>query len=124
MTRIRSGSWLGLVLALALLALGPIVAADQPAPVAAFEPGQILVRVKPHVSPEVVGAALDLAGATVVDEIPSLDLKVLAVSVGQEWRVIKLLEANPAVEYAEPNYIAHAVLHPNDPHYVPPGGED
>jgi serine protease len=75
----------------ALAAAAPAAAAESPEP-PAFEPGEVLVRFD--------------GGRERLVELPQ------GVAVGD---AASALRANPAVAYANPNYIARASLVPNDP---------
>lgn len=80
-----------------------------------FKEGQVIVRFKPGVSaPSALAIARSLGGepASPVSKIGS---RLLKVPAGTESRVVEALRSNPNVEYAEPNYLCHASLDPNDP---------
>jgi len=79
-----------------------------------FVPGRILVKFRPGVS---ASAALARHSLQELRYIAGLDVHVLAVPPGQELSTVARLQADPAVEYAEPDYIAHALRTPNDPYY-------
>ena len=79
-------------------------------------PGQVVVGFRPNVDPVSRRLVVAEEGATAVSGIPSLGAQVLRVD-GSVQDAIASLEANPAVAYAEPNWIYHAEAVPNDPRY-------
>ena len=74
-----------------------------PVPGVDFRPGQILVKLKPD-APEALTSLLAAGSLRLKDRIPGLDVYILAVPEGEELAVAEALRANPAVDYAEPNY--------------------
>jgi len=83
-----------------------------------FVPGEVLVKFKSNAHPANVRAALSAQNARAVGKVPALGVQRLNVPEGQELAIIAALQHHPLVEYAEPNYIIHAVLDPNDPHFL------
>ena len=81
-----------------------------------FVPGQVVVGFRPNVDPVSRRLVVAAEGATAMSSIPSLGAQVLRVD-GSVQDAIASLEANPAVAYAEPNWIYHADAVPNDPRY-------
>lgn len=77
-------------------------------------PGQILVKFKSNTPQNVVDAEVRRNSARVVDKISALDTLVLKVPVSQEDKVVTTLSRNPNVEYAELDYLATALMTPND----------
>ncbi|MFW6116074.1 MAG: S8 family peptidase, partial [Chloroflexota bacterium] len=73
---------------------------QQPAPDAAFAPGEIIV----HYQPGTVVPAPSRAYAARAEHLPSLDLWLLRVPVGQERAVLARIRADPDVLYADLNY--------------------
>jgi len=52
-------------------------------------------------------------------KIPKIDVYSLKIAAGQTVpETVSLYQGRPDVEYAEPNYIVHAVLTPNDPSWA------
>ncbi|HID61228.1 MAG TPA: peptidase S8, partial [Anaerolineae bacterium] len=78
---------------------------------------EILVKFKSGVSPASVQAALSAQDARSVGEVPALGVQRLTVPEGQELATVAALRRHPLVEYAEPNYIIHAILTPNDAYF-------
>ena len=86
---------------------------------AGYVPGQVLVKFKNATPQSAVNRQLAANGAQVTDTIEALDVLILKVPPGREQRVIAGLSNNPNVEYAEPNYIGHGTLTPDDPYFGP-----
>jgi thermitase len=82
-----------------------------------FVPGEVLVKFKRDAPPASAQAALLAQDARVVGGVPALGVQRLKVPEGQELAIVAALRPHPLVEYAEPNYILHAVLTPNDPYF-------
>jgi thermitase len=82
-----------------------------------FVPSEVLVKFKSDAPSAIVQAVLAAQYARVVGEVPTLGVQRLTVPQGQELAIIAALRHHPLVEYAEPNYIVHAILTPNDPYF-------
>jgi thermitase len=74
-----------------------------------FVPGEVLVKFKKGASLSSARAVLSAQNVRAVGEIPALGVQRLSVPKGQELTVIAALQHHPLVEYAEPNYIIHAI---------------
>jgi subtilisin family serine protease len=84
-----------------------------------FKPGEVLVKFAAGVNVSQVEASLAAKGLAIAGEIPSLDIKCLAVPPGQELMWIEELRGDPRLVFAELNYLAHAAeTIPDDPHYT------
>jgi subtilisin family serine protease len=86
-----------------------------------FVPGEILVKFKRWVPEKTKERVLRASGAFVIRPFPTLEIQHLGLppsaSVEEALRVYR---QDPAVEYAEPNYIIHACqVFPNDPVFDP-----
>ncbi len=79
----------------------------------------MLVKFKPTLPREARESAISSHGGKVMESIDALGVLTLSVPAGTEDKVITALSKNPHVEYAEPNYLAFAVLIPNDPYFAP-----
>ncbi len=76
---------------------------------------EILVKFKPSVSFDHVEAIVSSYQTKKVKRIPRINVYVLKIS--SEYSVeemVKAFQDNPYVEFAEPNYIAHITITPND----------
>lgn len=83
-----------------------------------YVPDQVLVKFKPGVSAKGI-EEVNLEYGTVVKKI---DLgKIYRMRIPRKATVEEIIEKlknDPAVEYVEPNYIAHAFMVPDDPYYI------
>jgi subtilisin family serine protease len=81
-----------------------------------YVPGQVVVGFRPNVDPVTRRLVVSNADAKTVHSLPRVGAQVLHVR-GSVEAAIADLESNPAVAYAEPNWIYHADAVPNDPRY-------
>ncbi|HZE29759.1 MAG TPA: hypothetical protein VE055_06635, partial [Gaiellaceae bacterium] len=81
-----------------------------------YVPGQVVVGFRPSVDPVSRLEALSDASASTVKSVGSPNVKLVKVE-GSVASAIAELKTNPAVAYAEPNWIYHAAATPNDPRY-------
>lgn len=72
--------------------------------------GRVLVRFEPGTAAPVVAAAHRAAGGVVIGEIGDLRVQVVEVGAGRVPLVLKAYTYNPAVLYAEPDFIVHATI--------------
>jgi thermitase len=82
----------------------------------AYVPGQVVVRFRANVDPLSRRQTLSVESASTVKPLGVPGLELVRVK-GSVPSAIAALEANPAVAYAEPNWIYHAEAVPNDPRY-------
>src|ERR1043166_1211914 len=82
-----------------------------------FRRDRILVKPLPGVDLALVN---ELTGTLVLQTFPAIDnLKVLQVPAGTDpLNLVAIYQQSGLVEYAEPDYIVHALLAPNDLRYV------
>ena len=83
----------------------------------AFVPGELLIKFKEGTSDRDVSNLSHENGLSVIQDIPELGIKKMAVISGSEKTKSGILSSNPLVVYAEPNYIGSASTIPNDPSY-------
>ena len=89
------------------------------APAEEYAPGEIIVKFKPAVSYAKASTALADLGSTVISTNEAIGIHQVAIPPDKTVEeMVKAFSARPDVEYAEPNYIAHAFMTPNDPYYV------
>ena len=81
-----------------------------------YVPGQVVVGFRPNVDPVSRLEALSDASASTLKRVGSPNVKLVQVE-GSVPSAIAELKSNPAVAYAEPNWIYHAQATPNDPRY-------
>jgi subtilisin family serine protease len=84
-----------------------------------YRPGEILVRFRPATQPQTMDAAHAAVRANSVKSWASLDgLQLVRLPAGASLQsAIASYRRNPAVLYAEPNYIVHALGTLNDPSF-------
>ncbi|MHB8895612.1 MAG: S8 family serine peptidase [Candidatus Geothermincolia bacterium] len=114
------GLFLALVLSLALgfgfggrqaSAGGPKIAGE-------YVPGELVVKFKDGVPNSTKDKVLASDKLSVLSQSPRLKFKVVKVPVGSTVpEMVSRLSADPSVEYAEPNYVDHIAMTPNDPLY-------
>ncbi len=73
-----------------------------------FEAGVVLVKFRARVSEKSISSVLGKYSARVTGQIPALGVLHLSIPEGREIDVSEQLSQDPAVEYAELNYLAHA----------------
>ena len=125
MGRARLAAALGVALAAAVVAgsaggAGVVARPAKLVPTGAtqrYVPGQVVVRFRENADPLTRKAALADESASAVKPLglPGLQLVRVEDSVPD---AVAALEGNPAVAYAEPNWIYHATAVPNDPRFA------
>ena len=80
----------------------------------AYVPGQVVVRFRADADPLSRRQALSEDGFTTVKPLGLPGLELVHVS-GPVQPAVAALRSDPAVAYAEPNYLVHATATPNDP---------
>ncbi|MBI4850035.1 MAG: S8 family serine peptidase [Nitrospirae bacterium] len=94
-----------------------ILAAFSKAGAAQYVPGEVIIKLKTPVSAVINGLHSD---AGTLKKMGISDTRFHQVKLPQTMSVeeaIKYYELDPNVEYAEPNFIVHALAVPNDPSY-------
>ncbi|MDP3104815.1 MAG: S8 family peptidase [Candidatus Methanoperedens sp.] len=87
-------------------------------PGADFVPDEIIVKFKDGVGEDKIDKINSKHGGSVRETSSYSKSKRIAVSKGKKVsEMVQLYKAEDAVEYAEPNYVAHALMIPNDPYY-------
>jgi subtilisin family serine protease len=91
---------------------------------AEYVPGQVLVRYTTDVSAKQQPSALKVEGRSIPIQVERFEgsdmiagLRLARVAPDDTMNAIAALKAQPDVLYAEPNYIMHADLTPNDPSF-------
>jgi hypothetical protein len=82
-----------------------------------YDPYTVLVKFKADAADPVKAAARALVGGEFVRSytlVPGLEHVKVSLPVADAVRVLSMM---PGVEFAEPDYIVHAVVEPNDPSY-------
>ena len=82
-----------------------------------FAPDRVLVRFKPGTAASERGKAHRLAGGSKRGEIPGIDVHIVDVPVGKVQQMLTRYQANPNVEFAEPDFYRVLVIpdEGNDP---------
>jgi thermitase len=80
-----------------------------------YAPDRILVKFKPVTHESMKALLHQWHGGRVIDVIPELDVHVVQIPENKIRQKLRAYQREPWVEYAEPDYIAHAFLEPNDP---------
>lgn len=96
----------------------PEPALQAQAKVAEYKKGEVIVKFKAQVSDEVVSHALTSVGLQVQKKYNAIGVYQCTIPSGKS--VLKTVEecnADGNVEYAEPNYIYHTFVTPNDPRF-------
>jgi serine protease len=82
-------------------------------------PGEIIVKFKPGVSDDVIAKINRSRGTSVIKSSRFAGFKRLRIPHRKSVAdMVAIYKQNPNVEYAEPNFIAHAFMVPNDPYYT------
>ncbi len=79
-----------------------------------YAPGEVLVKMRPEVSPEIALTWFNQEGYSIKEKFQALHIYRLSTQPGHEWDVIKALRNDSRVEYAEPNYLVSGAGEPAD----------
>lgn len=83
-----------------------------------YVPDEIIVKFKPGVKDDVISKINSGHGAFVKYTSPYGKFKRIGIPKHKTVsEMVEIYSKNPNVEYAEPNYIVHALMVPNDPYY-------
>ena len=91
-----------------------------------FVPSEVLVKLKEGVSASSVHSLQSRYNAVYLQTLYGADVELWQVPEGEEQALVERLNADPAVEYAEPNYVYYAFgngptsadVTPNDPEFT------
>ncbi len=95
---------LSMLLSMPALAAPPYHGPVHDAPPPPFAPDRLLVSFQPGTAAPEVAAAHRLAGGHTLKIIPGISVHVVQVPTGTVLAAIRLYQANPNVEYAEPDF--------------------
>ncbi len=85
---------------------------------ARWVPGEIIVRFRPGVSEEIIQRINDSLGASTLSMSKRGEFRRLRIPGPRTvQQMVEVYSRNPNVEYAEPNFIASALMTPNDSYY-------
>lgn len=82
-----------------------------------YAPGCVIVKYKPSVQAATRASMRAALGAEVVSRLELIDAELLDVRGVSVPEAVTRLRLDPRVEYAEPDYLVHALRAPNDPRY-------
>ncbi len=105
-----------LILVLVGLLLAPMASAAGRADGVYLKGGEVLVKFKAGTSESEARKVHAQKGGVRKGAVSSIGVEVVAVPRGQEEAAARSYAADPAVEFAEPNYTVEAFVVPNDPY--------
>lgn len=108
---------LALVMALLLSMMGGLASAQAPDNTLGHVPDRILVKFQPGTPDEAKANVHQRLGGKVISAIPGIDVLVVSVPRNQASEKARAYGAEKNVEFAEPDYIAQAILTPDDPYF-------
>jgi len=115
------------LLALTLLALSAVSAAQsrppQPKQIPQFVPDRVLVKFKPGIAASAIGKAHRQVRGYTLRTIPGIGVQVVRVQAGTVKDKVAAYRANPNVQYAEPDYYRLLVVPTEDDGPTPAGGD-
>jgi len=82
-----------------------------------FAPEEIVVKFSPAASVAQIGKINEKFQVQIKEQLAFPGMFTLKVPKGFEKKLAKTYHSLPVVEYAEPNYVAKALLEPNDPYF-------
>lgn len=122
----RRSSLFVIALALSVLGLAGVSAAHSPKPLSLkaeqFVPGRVLVKFKPGTAASKIADAHRKAGGRAMRTIPGIGVQVVGVPDGTVPAKVAAYNANPNVEYAEPDFYRVLVTPIEEPGPTPAGG--
>jgi len=84
-----------------------------------YVPGEVLVKFKPSLSEQKIESMIGTYNSRKLKRIPRVDIFQVQIPEGAEvMEMVSLMNQDPDIEYAEPNYIVHMVVTPNDPLFI------
>ena len=88
------------------------------AQVADYAPGEVLVKFRSTISAQSINTTLSNVGIQTIRQYNEIGVRKCTISGGKSvLRAVEECNADPNIEYAEPNYIYHRMLTPNDPRF-------
>ncbi len=83
-----------------------------------YVPNEIIVKFKPRIKEDVIANLNSRHGTSVLYTSPFAGFKRLTIPKGKRVsEMVAIYKKDPNIEYAELNYIRHALWVPNDPYY-------
>ncbi len=85
-----------------------------------YVPGQVVVKFKTGIDPKAINSTAAANSLSIVKSSTLSDYTLVQIPTGKTVDdMVATLNKDPNVEYAEPNYIYHAFMTPNDTYYSP-----
>jgi thermitase len=78
---------------------------------------RILVKFKPLTHESMKSFIHQWHGGKVIDAIPGIDVHVVQIAENRIGQKLRAYLREPWIEYAEPDFVAHAFFEPNDPDF-------
>ncbi|MGD2076429.1 MAG: S8 family serine peptidase [Gammaproteobacteria bacterium] len=114
-------------LAMTVLFVSDLLAAQplnpESLPVPTFAEDRVLVKFKPGTAASAISQAHRAARGRTLRSIPGIGVQVVQVPSGGVPAAVDLYQANPNVQYAEPDYYRLLVVPHEDPGPTPAGGD-
>ena len=86
----------------------------------AVVPGEVIVKYKPGTAHDIIQKIHQQLGAAILSIGPNEQFLRVRVPFNKTMdEILANLKNNPAVEYAEPNFVVQALYVPNDPYFSP-----
>lgn len=82
-----------------------------------YVPDRLLIKFNQNIPQNARQSILDENGASAIDEIPQIDVKVIRVPENALRGIENALKKNPSVEYVERDFILEPTMLPNDPDF-------
>ena len=83
-----------------------------------YAAGSVIVKYKPSVRTATRASMREALGAELLTPLELIDAELLHVVGVSVPEAVARLRLDPRVEYAEPDYLVHAMRVPNDPRYA------
>jgi thermitase len=107
-----------LVLALLISMMGSFASAQAPVDTLGHAPDRILVKFQPGTLDEAKASVHQRLGGKVIGAIPEIGVSVVSVPQNQAAERARTYGAEKNVKFAEPDYVATAILTPNDTYFT------
>jgi len=80
-----------------------------------YAPGEVLVKFNPSLSQQKIESMISTYNSKELEKIPRIDVYEIQIPEDVEvMEMVSLMNQDPDIEYAEPNYIFHMAVTPND----------
>lgn len=103
------------MLVVSLLLWEPLNSAQSP--LADIVPGELVVKLAPHITPTVGQRSLQAAGLRLLKVLPHSQLLKVSLPPGQETDTLTQLAKQPEIQYIDYNHRLQALVEPDDPNY-------